>query len=206
MVRKIHLFIEGGGDGRNTRALIQTGFSAFFQSLVQTARSKKIRWDVTMCGSRESTFRYFKNALKANPDAFNVLLVDAEAPVNTTPWLHLKHRDNWDKPPAADDSQCHLMVQTMEAWLLADVETLKKFYGKGFQEHAIPKLTNVENISKNQLESSLKLATRDTSKGEYHKIQHAAKLLTLLAVDKVRKAAPHCERLFRTLSKKVEEG
>lgn len=52
----------------------------------------------------------------------------------------------------------------------------------------------------------MKVATRDTSKGEYHKIQHATKLLALLAVDKVRKVAPHCERLFHTLEGKVEGG
>ena len=45
------------------------------------------------------------------------MLVDAEAPVNTTPCQHLKFRDDWDLPNV-DDEHCHLMVQTMEAWLI----------------------------------------------------------------------------------------
>src|SRR6266446_4020949 len=40
------------------------------------------------------------------------------------------------------------------------------------------------------------LATRDTTKGEYHKIRHAHKLLEIVNVGTVRGAAPHCQRLF----------
>ncbi len=105
--------------------------------------------------------------------------------------------------PNIDDEHCQLMVQTMEAWLVADINTLKKFYGKGFKESSIPKNLDVENIDKKQLESGLKAATRGTKKGEYHKIQHASKLLGLLEVDKVRQTAPHCERLFDTLIQKM---
>jgi len=202
MVKEIHIFIEGGGDGRNTKALIHQGFSSFLSCLVKIARKKKIRWKMTVCGSRNNAFRDFKVALKANPNAFNVLLVDAEAPVYTTSCQHLKQRDNWDMPNI-DDEHCQLMVQTMEAWLIADINTLKKFYGNGFKENSIPKNLDIENIDKKQLESSLKAATRGTKKGEYHKIQHASKLLDLLEVDKVRQAAPHCERLFDTLIQKM---
>ncbi|OAD22404.1 hypothetical protein THIOM_001794, partial [Candidatus Thiomargarita nelsonii] len=176
MVTEIHIFLEGGGDGRNTKALIHQGFSRFLGSLVKRARQKKIKWNLTVCGSRNNAFRDFKIALKANPNAFNVLLVDAEAPVRTTACQHLWLRDNWDLPKI-DDEHCQLMVQTMEAWLIADLETLKKFYGQGFKENSIPKNTEVEKIDKQQLEPSLKAATRNTKKGEYHKIQHASKLL-----------------------------
>jgi hypothetical protein len=202
MVKEIHIFLEGGGDGRNTKALIHQGFSRFFCRLVQIARQNKIKWNMTVCGSRNNAFRDFKNALKVNPNAFNVLLVDAEAPVHTMPCQHLKLRDNWNLPNI-DDEHCHLMVQTMETWLIADIETLKKFYGQGFKENSIPKNPEVEKIDKNQLEPSLKAATRKTGKGEYHKIQHASKLLALLEVDKVRQAAPHCDRLFTILIQKM---
>lgn len=202
MITEIHLFIEGGGDGRNTKALIHQGFSHFFSQLIKIARQKKIKWKMTICGSRNNTFRDFKIALKANPNVFNVLLVDAEAPVNTTPCQHLKHRDDWDLPNI-DEEHCQLMVQTMEAWFIADIEALKKFYGQGFQENAIPKNPEVEKIDKKQLEPSLKAATRHTKKGPFHKIQHASKLLALLEEDKVRQAAPHCDRLFTILIQKM---
>ncbi|RKZ73130.1 MAG: hypothetical protein DRR19_31295 [Candidatus Parabeggiatoa sp. nov. 1] len=202
MVTEIRIYIEGGGDKKDTKKAIRIGFSEFLKDLRQIAQKKRIRWQIIICGSRQNAFGDFKNALKANPNAFNVLLVDAEAPVHTTPCQHLKLRDDWDISNV-DDDHCHLMVQTMEAWLIADIETLKQFYGQGFQDNAIPKNPDVENIDKKQLEPSLKAATRNTRKGEYHKIQHASKLLALLEVDKVRQAAPHCDRLFTTLIQKM---
>ncbi|MBD2183602.1 DUF4276 family protein [Planktothrix sp. FACHB-1355] len=199
MVKEIRIYIEGGGDSKNTKALLRQGFSAFLNKLVQIARSKGIKWQIIMCGSRNSAFSDFQNALSDHPDAFNVLLVDAEAPVKQTPWKHLKFRDNWDSP-GVDDNHCYLMVQTMEAWFIADIDTLKKYYGQGFKENCIPKNPNVESIDKDSLEPNLKKATSDTSKGEYQKIQHASQLLEKLDVAKVRQASPNCDRLFTTLS------
>jgi Domain of unknown function (DUF4276) len=100
------------------------------------------------------------------------------------------------------------MVQAMDAWFIADIETLKKYYGQGFRENIIPKNSNVESIDKERLFDVLKKATCNTSKGEYHKINHASKLLELLDVAKVRQASPHCvhrrcwrsHRLFTTLA------
>lgn len=195
MVKEIRIYIEGGGDGRDTKALIRKGFSQFL---------KQFKLNITICGSRNNAFRDFRIALKSYPNAFNILLVDAEAPVTrNSSWEHLKLRDKWNKPSEVDDSHCHLMVQTMEAWFIADIETLKKFYGKDFQENAIPKTLNVETMDKQNLERILKAATRKTSKAEYHKIKHASKLLELLDVEKVRQASPSCDRLFTTLSDKI---
>ncbi len=206
MIKEVRIYIEGGGDGKNTKQLLRQGFSSFFKELVQVAQSKKIKWQIILCGSRNHAFRNFKNALADHPNAFVILLVDSEAPVeNQSPWEHLKSRDNWDSP-GVDDTHCYLMVQTMEAWLIADIDTLKRFYGQGFKENAIPKNTNVEKIEKHLLEPSLKAATRDTkSKGEYQKIQHASKLLEMLNVEKVRKASSECDRIFTTLTELMEQ-
>lgn len=195
---EIRIYIEGGGDGKNTKAPIRQGFSEFFKDLVKIARSNQIKWNIVLCGSRNNAYRDFKNALENHPNAFIVLLVDSEAPVNKTPWQHLKMRDNWDSPNV-DDTHCHLMVQSMEAWLIADIAALKKYYGQGFKENAIPKNSNVEKIAKELLEPSLKEASCNTTKGEYKKIQHAAQLLEMLDVNKLRLASAHCDRLFATL-------
>ncbi|MEG4250630.1 DUF4276 family protein [Microcoleus sp. Pol10D4] len=207
MVKEIRIYIEGGGEGKNTKQLLRGGFSIFFKEIVQVARSKQIKWNITVCGSRNNAFRDFKNALTDHPNAFIILLVDSEAPVKLKqqPWEHLKSRDNWDSP-GVDETHCYLMVQAMEAWLIADIDTLKRFYGQGFKQNEIPKNINVETIEKDLLERSLKAASRDTkSKGEYQKIQHASKLLEMLDVDKVRKASSECDRIFTTLIKLMED-
>ncbi len=113
-----------------------------------------------------------------------------------SPWEHLKARYHWDEPVVFDDHNYHLIVQTMEAWSIADIATLKKFYRQDFKENSIPKNANVEIISKDILEPTLKTATGSTTKGEYHKIKHAYKLLELLDVAKVCQASPYCEHLF----------
>ena len=206
MVKEIRIYIEGGGDGKDTKARLRGGFSFFFKELVQVARSKQIKWNITVCGSRNNAFRDFKNALADHPNAFVILLVDSEAPVKQPPWEHLKSRDNWDSP-GVDDTHCYLMVQVMEAWFMADIDTLKTFYGQGFKENAIPKNINVETIEKDSLEPNLKVASRDTkSKGEYQKIQHASKLLEMLDIDKVRKASSECDRMFATLTALMEQA
>ncbi|MEG4342536.1 DUF4276 family protein [Microcoleus sp. A003_D6] len=207
MVKEIRIYIEGGGDGKNTKSLLRQGFSSFFKELVQVARSNQIKWNMIVCGSRNNAFRDFKNALADYPKAFVILLVDSEAPVvKQSPWEHLKWRDNWDSPAGVDETHCYLMVQTMEAWFMADIDTLKRFYGQGFKENAIPRKSNVETIEKDLLERSLKAASCDTkSKGEYQKIQHASKLLEKLDVGKVRKASSECDRLFTTLTALMED-
>lgn len=95
------------------------------------------------------------------------------------------------------------MVQTVEAWLIADVATLKEYYGQKFSTSAIPRNANVEEIDKAKLYSSLKAATRRTQKGEYHKVTHGAELLKRVDVNRVRSRAPHCERLFAMIQRKI---
>jgi len=83
MVDEIRIYVEGGGDGAYGKAQIRGGFGQFLRDPAAQARNKHIRWSVIACGSRNATFDYFKNALREHPDAFNVLLVDSEAPVST---------------------------------------------------------------------------------------------------------------------------
>lgn len=46
-------------------------------------------------------------------------------------WTEARRLDDWDLDGVADE-QIHLMVPTMEAWLVADPEALARFYGQGF--------------------------------------------------------------------------
>ncbi len=88
----------------------------------------------------------------------------------------------------------------MEAWLIADVQTLKTYYGQSFQENALPKHDDIEKVDKQTLNSSLEKATHNTTKGSYHKIRHGTKILEQLNSDVVRKKAAHCDRLINTIT------
>lgn len=205
MVNEIRVYIEGGGDSAGSKKLLRYGFSRFFKSLVTIAREKKIRWRIIMCGPRSATYNNFKIALKSHPNAFNILLVDSESFVNNSSWSHLQKQDGWNSQNTSD-THCHLMVQIMEAWFIADQEALSEFYGQGFNPNAIPGNPNVEGIGKQIILSSLDNAVRNTSKGPcYRKINHAHKLLGKVNPNKVRTMAPHCDRLFKTLGQKMGE-
>ena len=206
MTREIRIYVEGGGDGRETKARLRQGFSAFLSQLRERARDQNIRWEVVACGSRGSTFRNYKTALDSHPDAFNVLLVDAEAAViSNQPWEHLRTQDNWDNP-GVEDKHCHLMVQCMEAWLIADREAIRGYYGQGFQENALPNNPNVEAVDKDRLFDALQNATRNTTKGQYHKTRHGPEILEKVRSDEVRSKSRHCDRLFHTLLAEIAPG
>ena len=92
------------------------------------------------------------------------------------------------------------MVQLMEAWFLADRDALRAYYGQGFHENRLKgDPANVEQVTKDDVLNGLKRATEDTQKGKYHKVRHGRDLLARVDPDRVRKAAPHCDRLFREL-------
>ncbi|RJP34559.1 MAG: DUF4276 family protein [Candidatus Omnitrophota bacterium] len=131
-----------------------------------------------------------------------MLLVDAESPVKDPPHLHLRMQDHWATPLQAN--RYHLMVQTMEAWLIADIESLKTYYGQGFHESAIPKNPNVEQIDKKQIETALIQASQHTQKGRYNKIWHGAALLKMINPIVVRSKAEHCSRLFSTIHIEID--
>ena len=204
MVTEIRIYAEGGGDQRSGKATVQEGFSKFLSPLKEMARERHIRWYIVACGSRQAAFDAFEIALQQHRDAFNILLVDAEGPVTLSPWEHLQERDHWSIQGILDD-HCHLMVQVMEAWIIADLDALRRFYAQGFNPNPIPGRDDVELIDKADLEQALRQATQNTQKGEYHKIRHGPKILALVDVGKVRNRARHCDRMFTTLSNKISE-
>ncbi|NES00255.1 MAG: hypothetical protein F6J86_41765 [Symploca sp. SIO1B1] len=53
MVKEIRIYIEGGGDDRDTKRKIRQGFNGFLKNLVYIARNKRIKWDIIVCGFRE---------------------------------------------------------------------------------------------------------------------------------------------------------
>jgi hypothetical protein len=153
---------------------------------------------IVVCGSRENAYDKFKMFVGGKDYA--MLLVDAEVPVTAQgPWEHLKASDNWDRPVGADDDQCHLMVQAMESWFLADREALGEYYGAGFQESDLPQNPRVEQVAKQDVISGISNASRNTKKGPYDKGAHSYEILEKLAPAKVQQASPYADRFIRSL-------
>ena len=198
---EIRIYIEGGGNQNHGKTRLRQGFSQFLNELSQAARGKRIRFRVVCCGGRGRAYDMFLNS-PIGRDCYRFLLVDAEGPVNTSVKQHLTDRDGWDLS-SCDESQCHLMVELMESWFLADRDALKAYYGDGFRENRLPGNAQVEKIPKNSVETSLDGATEDTQKGTYHKARHGPELLEKISPEKVKDAAPHCQRFFDEVRGKI---
>lgn len=198
----IAIYMEGGGKGHATKAALRQGMEAFLQPLKETARNRELHWKLVCCGPRNEAFQRFQDAVKNRDDAVNVLLVDAEGPVNQAPRRHLRDRDGWNLSFTGENT-VHLMVQTMETWIVADSAALSKYYGQGFRANKLPKATDLEPVPKADVERSLREATEKTQKGRYHKIKHASDLLKKVNADLVKKRCYHCRRLFDKLGQRI---
>ena len=198
----IAIYMEGGGEGNATKAALRQGMDTFLQPLKEAARDKALGWKLVCCGSRNEAFQRFQNAVNSGDDVVNVLLVDAEGPVKNPARRHLQDRDEWDLSFTCEDT-VHLMVQTMETWIVADAAALTSYYGQDFRANKLPKTTNLETVPKTTVERSLIEATERTQKGRYHKIRHASDLLKLIDVDSVKARCAHCRRLFDELGRIV---
>ena len=199
----VAIYMEGGGAGRGSKAALRQGMDAFLDPLKQAAREKKLHWKLVCCGPRDEAFRGFRNALRDGDDDMVVLLVDAEEPVEAEARAHLRARDGWELADINGQS-VHLMVQTMEAWIVADVDALRGYYGQRFNHGALPRTVDLERVGKPTLENSLQRATERTQKGRYRKIAHASDLLKRIAPDRVKARCRHCRRLFDELGRMID--
>ena len=202
--------------GKETTSSLREGFVKFFQELVDIAKKQNIQFSVVMCGSREDAYENFKLSLESHPESFNILLIDSESPISPhqNSWEHLRSRKEyqcWIRGDKLDfdDNQCHFMVQAMESWFIADIDTLKAFYGEGFNEEKITRgmrnHKNVEQVSPKTLLVWLESATRHSENGKYNKKtrsppHHALEILKRLDVATIRQASPYCDRIFITIT------
>lgn len=197
--------MEGGGDGRDSKAALRQGVDLFLTPLKDAVPAKSWRWRLACSGGRDVAFDGFRNALQNGDDAIVALLVDAEAPVNGAAREHLQARDGWDLG-FASDRIVHLMVQTMEAWIVADPDALADYYGQSFRKNALPQTRNLETVAKVTLAASLERATKATKKGAYYKIRHASDLLKRINREKVQKRCPACARMFEALGEVIQQA
>ena len=215
-MKTVKLFVEGGGSSKNLHTECRRAFNSFLSKSGLEGHMPRI----VPCGSRNEAYSDYCTAIKNGEEA--ILLVDSESPViipqdvtdddrTWKPWHHLKNRrgqdgqlsDNWGKPQNATDNDCHLMVELMESWFLADIDALKQYYGQGFNESCLPRRTNIENISKSDVEKALKTATKNTQKGIYSKGKHSFEILERINPYKVIEQSKWANRFIKLVSEKM---
>lgn len=198
------LYVEGGGVGA-LKTECRRGFREFLRraGLRQEPR-------IVACGTRRHAYDRFCLAVAAGDTAY--LLVDSEAPVgaehqagtpeNWHPWRHLKARpgDGWDAPAMAEDRHCHLMVECMENWFIADAGCLAAYFGQGFAPNALPRRRNIEAISKAAVFAALARATKACkTKTPYGKGTHSFEILARIDPAHVMAASPWAGRFIEAL-------
>jgi hypothetical protein len=128
-VKGIAIYVEGGGHTASGRAHLRTGFNALLIHQRDTVRARNLGWRLVPCGGRNETFNAFLHATRTTADEIIVLLVDAEEPVSaTTPAGRVAHlqKAGCDLSSVVPE-RVHLMIQCMEAWIVADSEVLKSY-------------------------------------------------------------------------------
>jgi hypothetical protein len=211
---EITVYVEGGGNTAGQKAELRQGFDALFVNEKSKAREKRGSLRFVCCGGRQQAYDAFINALNVNQGGINALLVDSETAVPPVPAdevkdavirvAHLQAKGGTEGRGQGDgwgfagvvSNRIHLMVQCMEAWIVADPDALQEFYHQDFKRDALPKQPNLENASKKDIYERLRHATENTQKGEYGKIKHASKLLVLISPDRVSLRCPRF-RIFR---------
>ena len=199
----VKVYVEGGGNTRELKQKCRRGFSEFFRKAGLAGQMPR----VVSGGSRNNAYDRFRTALtNAKHGDFVVLLVDSEGPVAEAQdaWSYLAASDNWLKPQGATDESAHLMVQCMEAWFLADKDSLARYFGRGFNPNALPGHADVEDIPKQDLSNGLNMASRQcVRKGAYNKSRHSFDILGRLDPGRVTATSAHAKRLVDTLLTKA---
>jgi hypothetical protein len=191
------VYVEGGGN--HNPALAAKCREAFKKLLERQGLGGRLP-RVIACGTRRFAYDDFCRALGEGQRC--LLLVDSEAKVEAQdPWVHVAQRqgDQWERPEGAEALDLHFMAQCMEAWFLADPESLQAYFGRELRASALPRHAQVEQVDKGEVYQALRRATQETSKGAYDKGRHSLELLGRLEPSRVAARSAWARRFFETV-------
>jgi Domain of unknown function (DUF4276) len=197
----VKIYVEGGA-----RGALQRECRRAFVTFLCKAGVQREAFDIVASGSRSNAYRDFGVAVSNGTNA--VLLVDSECEIaehnqrgrdtsGWSPWGHLRDRDGWTRPDSSEPSQCHLMVQSMESWLVCDAAALCDFFGPNFKRHQLPQREDIKVESKSDVDEKLAAASSQAiTKGTYHKGRHSFALLALIEPQEVQKRSKWAGRFL----------
>ena len=100
------IYIEGSMLGKNSKEMDVRCRKAFHKLLDPICPKRKPK--LCACGSREQSFKDFKNSHMQRKANYVALLVDSEDPVEDLekPWEHLRKWDKWTSQKARKTIRC----------------------------------------------------------------------------------------------------
>jgi len=199
----VTVYVEGGATDND---LLKRECRKGFQKFAEAAGIRGVSF-ISM-GGRNQAHDAFCTALAVRErESIILLLIDSEDPIKAgvDNWTHLESRkDNeLQKPDNATDEHLFLMVQCMETWLIADMDALKKQFGKGLSIEPFKQWPNLEDVAKPTVQDALIRATHACKTG-YAKGTISFELLGKISPDKVSAACSHANRFINRLRKHIE--
>ncbi len=158
-----YIYIEGGANGPGSKYLKAKCQEAFHKLLDRMGVKRKPR--LVACGGRGEVYDRFVIEHSKSAEGYVAMWIDGEEPVAhpNAAWQHLQNVETvpkWTKPAGAQDDQVLFMTTCMETWIVADRETLRKYYGHKLHEPSLPPLVALENRGRHSVQDSLDRATR----------------------------------------------
>jgi hypothetical protein len=164
--KKVIIFIEGESNSPNGD--LRQGFTKLFKKILVNNLPSTILGD----GKSQAIKKFLKNKRECD---LALLLIDLDKPISE---LEQDLKDNNLESKRGD---VFYMIQEMESWFLSQPKILDVFYGRDNSKKSISeKLSTKKAVDFNQPGKELKRLTKNTLKGEYHKIRHATELLKLI--------------------------
>ena len=186
---------------------LRPGFHKLFEPHLERARQRRIRFNLIAGGSRAEAVKDFLRSCKLRPHHINVLLIDSEDPVfdTTVAIRSLRNQSYWDEGVDCEDNQINLMVQSMEAWFIADRQAFTHHFGQDFNLNALPSPQDAESVAPDDLTNAIRGALRYVSRRKrgYDKVTDGVKLLQLIDHAAVSKHCRHFKRLMDYLTREI---
>lgn len=200
------IYLEGGGGGSKSKTATihcQRAFHKLLERMGFSGRKPRL----VACGGRREVYDKFRIAQNAAAHGYVAMWIDSEEPMSNIEeaWKHLaavKTVPRWQKPEGAADDQVLFMTTCMETWILVDHDSLRKHFGQELQESALPARTNVENLSRENVQQSLARATRNCPNA-YQKGAQSYQILGELDPLVLQKHLPGFARVQAILRKRL---
>lgn len=169
----VTVFIEGSSNDKNGN--LRQGFGKLFEQKLKGRMPKIILGD-----DKHATIRKFKGD---NLSEKKAILIDLDANEET--------RDAQLKELGLDEAQTFFMIQELEVWFISQSEILDSYYNTDIKS----KIQNKNPKAISNPSDVLADLTKQTKKGEYHKVKHATDLLKKLSLVTLEKSFEDVKRL-----------